>query len=109
LDSRHQDDDLPSIDDFGERLEKSRRKENGVKDLQRSERSALGQAFRVGTELLAALLVAGAIGYGIDQLIGTKPWFMLGGLALGFAAGVLNVSRAMKEMNAALEEESKDE
>ncbi|NHK28723.1 AtpZ/AtpI family protein [Parvularcula flava] len=109
MDSRHEDDDLPSIDDFGERLEKSRRKDDAVEDLQRGERSALGQAFRIGTEMLAALLVAGAIGYGIDQLIGTKPWFMLGGLAIGFAAGILNVSRAMNEMNAALEEESKDE
>ena len=107
--SRQDDDDLPSIDEFGERLDQSRRKQDGPADLHQSERSALGQAFRIGSEMLAALLVAGAMGYGLDRLFGTLPWLMLAGIGLGFAAGLLNVQRAMGNMNAALDEESKDE
>lgn len=104
------DDDLPSIDDFADRLEKSRARDLERDDAARDNpNSLLGQALRIGTELLAALLVAGALGYGLDRLIGTLPWFMLFGIAIGFAAGILNVARAMKDANAGLEEDGKDE
>lgn len=58
---------------------------------------ALGQGFRVGSELLAAMIVGPLLGLGLDRLAGTGPWGLIGGIILGFAAGVLNVSRAMKE------------
>lgn len=58
------------------------------------EPSALGIGFRVAVELLSALLVACAIGWGIDRLAGTKPWFLIAFVPLGGAAGILNVWRA---------------
>lgn len=51
---------------------------------------------RVGSELLAGLFVGAILGLGLDTLFGTKPLWLLVGIFLGFAAGVLNVSRAFK-------------
>jgi ATP synthase protein I len=55
--------------------------------------SALAIGFRVALDLVSALLVACAIGWGLDWLLGTKPWFLIGFVPLGGAAGVLNVWR----------------
>lgn len=58
-----------------------------------SSPSALAVGFKVSVELVSALVVACAIGWGLDRLFGTKPWFLIGFVPLGGAAGVLNVWR----------------
>lgn len=58
----------------------------------------MGRAFRVASELLAALFVGTLLGLGIDKLAGTGPLFLLLGIGLGFAAGVMNVGRALKDL-----------
>ena len=55
--------------------------------------SPWGIGLRVGIELVSALVVAVAIGYGLDRLFGTKPILMAVFVLLGGAAGVLNVWR----------------
>ena len=55
--------------------------------------SPWGIGLRVGIELVSALVVAVAIGYGLDTLLGTKPILSAVFLLLGGAAGVLNVWR----------------
>lgn len=55
--------------------------------------SPMGIGFRVAVELLSAMLVACAIGWGIDRLAGTRPWFLIAFVPLGGAAGILNVWR----------------
>ena len=60
----------------------------------------LGIAFRFATELVAALVVGGALGWGIDWLFGTRPVFIVVMFVLGAAAGIRNVMRAAKELNA---------
>jgi len=55
--------------------------------------SPWGIGMRVGIELVSALVVAVAIGYGLDWLFGTKPILMAVFVLLGGAAGVLNVWR----------------
>src|SRR5579871_2274495 len=55
--------------------------------------SPWGIGLRVGIELVSALVVAVAIGYGLDYLFGTKPILMAVFVLLGGAAGILNVWR----------------
>ncbi|HET6374517.1 MAG TPA: AtpZ/AtpI family protein [Methylocella sp.] len=53
----------------------------------------LSLAFRVLSEFVAAVIVGVAIGWGIDRLAGTTPWFLIVFLLLGAAAGFWNVYR----------------
>jgi len=55
--------------------------------------SPWGIGLRVGIELVSALVVAVAIGYGLDYAFGTKPILTALFVLLGGAAGVLNVWR----------------
>ena len=57
--------------------------------------AGLGFGLRAGMELVAAELVAGAIGYGLDHLFHTLPLFLVIFILLGGAAGVMNVWRLM--------------
>jgi ATP synthase protein I len=59
----------------------------------KDEPSPWSIGLRVGIELVAAMVVAVAIGYGLDWVLGTKPIFMAVFVLLGGAAGVLNVWR----------------
>ena len=62
--------------------------------------AGLGQAVRMGTELLASLIVGGGLGWVVDTyLLGTTPWGMVVGLILGVAAGILNVMRDARTWN----------
>jgi len=63
------------------------------KDKNQPPGSALGLAFRVGVELVSALAIGVAIGWLLDQWLGTRPWLMLVFIVMGGAAGILNVYR----------------
>tara|TARA_B100000674_G_scaffold425265_1_gene378842 strand:- start:124 stop:408 length:285 start_codon:yes stop_codon:yes gene_type:complete len=58
----------------------------------------VGVAFKLGTELVAAVTVGTIIGFILDSWFGTKPWLMIIFFFLGSAAGMLNVIRAAKKM-----------
>ena len=57
--------------------------------------SPMGIGVRVGVELVSALAVGLAIGWGLDWWLGTKPWMLALFVLLGGAAGVANVWRLM--------------
>jgi ATP synthase protein I len=61
--------------------------------------SALAIGMRVGVEMVSALVVAVAIGWGLDRLFGTKPILLAVFVLLGGAAGVLNVWRMFAPRN----------
>jgi ATP synthase protein I len=57
--------------------------------------AGFGQAIRIATELLAALLVGGGLGWAADTyLFGSSPWGVVIGLVIGVAAGIRNAMRA---------------
>ncbi len=60
--------------------------------------SKLGKAFKMGTEMVAAVLVGTIIGFILDNWFGTKPWLILIFFFVGVAAGILNVVRSAKKM-----------
>lgn len=59
--------------------------------------SAMSLAFRVLSEFVAAVIVGGAIGLGIDHLTGTSPLFLIIFVLMGAAAGFWNVYRIATE------------
>lgn len=54
----------------------------------------LGQALRLSSEFVAAIIVGAGLGWFIDRMAGSSPWGLIVFLFLGFGAGVLNVLRA---------------
>ena len=52
-----------------------------------------GIGFRAGVEVVSALVVGIAIGYGLDRWLGTWPWLFLLFFVAGSVAGMLNVYR----------------
>jgi ATP synthase protein I len=62
--------------------------------------AALGQALRLATEMVAGVAVGGFIGWALDRFLGTAPFLMVVFLMLGAAAGILNVVRTAKAMQA---------
>ena len=69
-----------------------------VQDLDEKKGSFMGNAFKLGTELVAAVAVGTIIGFILDSWFGTKPWLIITFFFLGAAAGILNVIRAAKRM-----------
>ncbi|MCG5240029.1 AtpZ/AtpI family protein [Azospirillum doebereinerae] len=55
----------------------------------------MGTALRIGTELVAAMIVGVGGGLLLDRWLGTAPWGLIVMFFLGAAAGVLNVYRAV--------------
>jgi ATP synthase protein I len=59
--------------------------------------AGLGQAVRIATDLLAALIVGGALGWVCDTYaFDSTPWGMIGGLVLGLVAGMRNAYRSVQ-------------
>ncbi|HWM49541.1 MAG TPA: AtpZ/AtpI family protein [Xanthobacteraceae bacterium] len=56
--------------------------------------SAMARGLRLSSELVAGVLVGGAIGWALDYWLGISPFGLIVFLLLGFAAGVLNVMRS---------------
>ena len=60
--------------------------------------SFMGSAFKLGTELVAAVGVGTIIGFILDSWFDTKPWLIIIFFFLGAAAGMLNVIRTANRM-----------
>ena len=60
----------------------------------RSAASAWSLGVKAGSEFVASVALGGAIGWGIDYLLHTKPAFTIVFFLVGVVAGVWNVIRA---------------
>ena len=60
--------------------------------------SFMGSAFKLGTELVAAVAVGTIIGFILDSWFDTKPWLIIIFFFLGAAAGLLNVIKTANRM-----------
>ena len=85
--------------DFKTRL-RIAKKEILKKSLNENEKRGLfmGSAFRLGTELVAAVAVGTIIGFILDNWFDTKPWFIITFFFVGVIAGIMNVIRVAKNM-----------
>jgi len=86
-------------EDFKTRLKiaKSRVKKQVQSDIEKKG-SFMGSAFKLGTELVAAVAVGTIIGFILDSWFDTKPWLIIIFFFLGAIAGMLNVIRTANRM-----------
>ncbi len=86
-------------EDFKTRLKiaKSKIKKQVQSDIEKKG-SFMGSAFKLGTELVAAVAVGTIIGFILDSWFDTKPWLIIIFFFLGTAAGILNVIRTANKM-----------
>tara|TARA_Y100001970_G_scaffold280474_1_gene389526 strand:- start:795 stop:1082 length:288 start_codon:yes stop_codon:yes gene_type:complete len=83
--------------DFKTRLKIEKDKLNNQNQEKNENRgSFIGNAFRLGTEMVAAVLVGTIIGFILDNWFDTKPILMVVFFFIGSAAGILNVIRTAK-------------
>ncbi len=86
----------PRLSDLDVKLQAARAaqfsKESGNEN--KSKLSGFGFAFRIGVELVAALIVGVGVGILLDRWLNTGPWFLIGFFFIGACAGIVNVYRA---------------
>ena len=73
------EDDTPdpsALEDLEQRLRRARGDESEPEG-DGGRGTSIGLAFRLTTELVAGLVVGGAIGWYLDSWLGTSPWFLL--------------------------------
>ena len=88
-----------SKDQFKTRLEIAKNRIlKRSKSTNQSHSSKLGIAFKMSTEMVAAVVVGTIIGFILDNWFGTKPWLILIFFFVGVIAGILNVFRSAKNM-----------
>ena len=86
-------------EDFKTRLKIAKSKIKKEISLDSEKRgSFMGNAFKLGTELVAAVAVGTIIGFILDSWFDTKPWLIIIFFFLGAAAGLLNVIRTANRM-----------
>ena len=86
-------------DTFKTRLEIAKKKLSKRNlDKNKQSKSSIGQAFKMSTELVSAVVVGTIIGFILDKTFGTKPWFILIFFFVGVIAGIINVFKSAKNM-----------
>ena len=86
-------------DPFKTRLEIAKNKLLKRKNLENnSSNSSLGVAFKMSTELVAAVVVGTIIGFILDGWFDTKPWLILIFFFVGVIAGIMNVIKSAKNI-----------
>ncbi|MEO6395444.1 MAG: AtpZ/AtpI family protein [Devosia sp.] len=92
-----------ATEDLGQRIARAqshRPAEAAAERMRQREMSGMSRGFRLASEFVAAIIVGAGLGLIVDYFLPTRPWGLLVLMLLGFAAGVLNVTRATAEMNA---------
>ncbi len=86
-------------EDFKTRLKIAKSKiKNQIHSDSEKKGSFMGSAFKLGTELVAAVVVGTIIGFILDSWFDTKPLLIIIFFFLGATAGMLNVIRTANQM-----------
>ena len=91
---------MKDLEDIKTRLKiaKSKLKEKDTTNNNKRKSVFIGNAFKLGSELVAAVVVGTIIGFILDNWFDTKPILIIIFFLLGAAAGIKNVFRAAKRM-----------
>ena len=63
----------------------------------------MGQGLKIAVDLVVGVAFGGFVGWWLDRYFGTAPWLMVVLFILGFAAGMMNVIRTARRMQAKAE------
>ena len=85
-----------NISDLKEKIEKIENKQ--FTESKQKKESGAGFAFKISTELIAALVVGVGIGLIVDNYLATKPFGLILFFILGSFAGFLNIYRVMRRI-----------
>jgi len=92
-------DDRPAdLEDLDARIKAARKAREPKRSRQGDKFTAAGMAWRMTVELVVGGLVGAAMGWGLDELLGTRPAFLIVFILLGFAAGIRTVMRSAEEL-----------
>ena len=89
---------MTTPEDFKTRLKIAKSKIKKQVISENEKKGSFMNAFKLGTELVAAVGVGTIIGFILDTWFGTKPWLIIIFFFLGAAAGMLNVFRTANRM-----------
>ena len=90
---------MPDFDDFKTRLKIAKNKNKNYENKNSAENASfMGNAFKLGTELVSAVLVGTIIGFILDSWFDTKPWLILLFFFLGSVAGIMNIIKVATKM-----------
>ena len=92
-------DQVASLEDLNKKLERVKTTREDIERV-KGPAAGMGDAFRLATEMAAALVVGVGIGWLGDTWLGTSPWGLLVFLFVGFVAGILNAYRTAQRINA---------
>ena len=86
-------------EDFKTRLKSAKNKAKSKYSTSKEpSTSGMGHAFKMSTELVAAVAVGTIIGFILDNWFGSKPWLIIIFFFVGIIAGIMNVIRSAKKM-----------
>jgi len=91
---------MKELKDLSTRLKIAKKKiKKNEKNNKGSNAASLGNALKISTELVAAVVVGSTIGFLLDNWFDTKPILTICFFFMGVAAGILNVFKVAKKMH----------
>lgn len=86
--------------EIGDRLDEVRSRDSPVERRQVSMGAGYTLAFRFAADLIIGVAAGGFIGWVLDRQFGTAPWLLALFVVLGFAAGLANIIRSARRLQA---------
>jgi ATP synthase protein I len=86
------------LDELGRRIRAARDMRAPARGKSGDKFTAANMAWRMTLELVVGGMVGAAMGWGLDELFGTLPLFLIVFILLGFAAGIRTVMRSAEEV-----------
>lgn len=106
---RKSPDTPPTLASLDARLKAARLASNPAPRRRELERTAVGRAWRLTVEMVAALVAGLGLGWLLDRWLGTGPWLLLAFLLLGAATGIWNAVKTAAAIGRAAEDEDRPE
>ena len=96
---------MSNIEDFEAKLNKANEKYINYsthKKQKEEDKENKRVGMQAGTELVTSFIAGGLLGYGLDQWLGTSPWFLISLMLLGMVIGFYNIYRLMNNLGSAV-------